>query len=157
MILSDPAFPALLDRLLGDYDRVIVDSAPVNAVSDTLLLAKHFNAVCLVVRSGKTPRAAVERAVRLLGQSGANTIGTILNRLSRGYGADYYYYYYGDRCRRAQLMGKRVLALSRCSADVPIVGSAGCGGDVFIARRGDRKMEGGGPSTPSNPTTTSIE
>jgi polysaccharide biosynthesis transport protein len=106
MILSDPAFPALLDRLLGDYDRVIVDSAPVNAVSDTLLLAKHFNAVCLVVRSGKTPRAAVERAVRLLGQSGANTIGTILNRLSRGYGADYYYYYYGDEYAKGATYGK---------------------------------------------------
>jgi polysaccharide biosynthesis transport protein len=96
MLLSDPAFPALLGRLLSDYDRVIVDSAPVNAVSDALLLARHFHGVCLVVRSGKTPRAAVERAVRLLGQSSANIVGTILNRLPRGYGADYYYYYYGD-------------------------------------------------------------
>ena len=99
MLLSDSAFSALLDRLLSDYDRVIVDSAPVNAVSDTLLLARHFNAVCLVVRIGKTQRATVERAVRPLEQSGANIVGTILNRLPRGYGADYYYYYYKTSIR----------------------------------------------------------
>jgi polysaccharide biosynthesis transport protein len=96
MVLSSPAFPALITRLLNDYDRVIVDSAPINAVSDTLLLAKYFNGVCLVIRNGKTPRPAVERAARLLEQSGANVVGTILNRLPRGHGAGYYYYYYGD-------------------------------------------------------------
>ena len=106
MLLSDSAFSALLDRLLSDYDRVIVDSAPVNAVSDTLLLARHFNAVCLVVRIGKTQRATVERAVRLLEQSGANIVGTILNRLPRGYGADYYYYYYGDEYAKGATYGK---------------------------------------------------
>jgi succinoglycan biosynthesis transport protein ExoP len=105
MVLSDPAFPALIERLLSDYDRVIVDSAPVNAVSDTLLLAKYFNGVCLVVRNGKTPRSAVERAVRLLEQSGANIVGTILNRLPRGYGAGYYFYYYGDEYAKGAAYG----------------------------------------------------
>ena len=96
MLLSNPTFQALIERLLNDYDRVIVDSAPVNIVSDTLLMAKYFSGVCLVVRNGKTPRPAAERAVRLLEQSSANIVGTILNRLPRGYGAGYYYYYYGD-------------------------------------------------------------
>ena len=101
MLLSDPAFSALIERLLSDYDRVVVDTAPVNAVSDTLLLARHFNAVCLVVQSGKTPRAAVERAVRSLEQSGANIVGTILNRVRKGYGAEFYYYYYGSDYKKA--------------------------------------------------------
>ena len=101
MVLAGAAFSALIERLLGDYDRVIVDSAPVNAVSDTLLLAKYFNGVCLVVETGKTPRTAVERAVRLLEQSGANIIGTILNRVQNGYGAEFYYYYYGSEHTKA--------------------------------------------------------
>ena len=96
MVLSSPTLPALIKRLLNDYDRVIVDSAPVNMVSDTLLMAKYFSGVCLVVRNGKTPRPAAERAVWLLEQSSANIVGTILNRLPRGHGAGYYYYYYGD-------------------------------------------------------------
>lgn len=105
MVLSSPAFPALIKHLLNDYDRVIVDSAPINAVSDTLLLAKYFNGVCLVIRNGKTPRPAVERAARLLEQSGANVVGTILNRLPRGHGADYYYYYYGDEYAKGAAYG----------------------------------------------------
>jgi len=105
MLLSSMTFPTLIERLLSDYDRVIVDSAPVNAVSDTLLLAKYFNGVCLVVRTGKTPRHVVERAVRLLEQSGANIVGTVLNRLPRGYGAGYYYYYYGDEYAKGAAYG----------------------------------------------------
>jgi polysaccharide biosynthesis transport protein len=106
MLLSGAAFPALIERLLKEYDRVIVDSAPVNAVGDTLLIAKHFNGVFLVIRSCKTPRAAVERAVRLLVQSGASVVGTVLNRLPRGYGAGYYYYYYGDEYAKAADYGR---------------------------------------------------
>ena len=105
MLLSNEAFPTLIKRLLSNYDRVIVDSAPVNAVGDTLLIAKHFNGVCLVVQTGKTPRHAVERAARLLEQSGANIVGTILNRLPRGYGAGYYYYYYGDEYAKGAAYG----------------------------------------------------
>jgi Mrp family chromosome partitioning ATPase len=96
MVLSSPTLPALIKLLLNDYDRVIVDSAPVNMVSDTLLMAKYFSGVCLVVRNGKTPRPAAERAVWLLEQSSANIVGTILNRLPRGHGAGYYFYYFGD-------------------------------------------------------------
>ena len=96
MLLSNAAFPALIKHLLDDYDRIIVDSAPVNAVSDTLLVAKHFHGVCLVARTGKTPRHAVERAVQLLEQTGAIVVGTVLNRLPKGYGAGYNYHYYGD-------------------------------------------------------------
>ena len=105
MLLSNEAFPRLIDCLLRDYDRVIVDSAPVNAVGDTLLIAKYLNGVSLVVQTGKTPRHAVERAVRLLEQSGANIVGTILNRLPRGFGAGYYYYYYGDEYAKGAAYG----------------------------------------------------
>jgi polysaccharide biosynthesis transport protein len=91
--------------LLKDFDRVIVDSAPVNAVSDTLLIAKHCHGVCLVVRSGKTPRAAVQRGLRLLEQAGANVVGTVLNRLPKGRGAGYYYYYYGDEYAKGAAYG----------------------------------------------------
>ena len=123
MVLSSPTLPALIKRLLNDYDRVIVDSAPVNIVSDTLLMAKYFSGVCLVVRNRKTPRPAAERAVRLLEQSSANIVGTILNRLPRGHGAGYYYYYYEDQyAKRLGLWGSgsmisfhsRLRILRRC-------------------------------------------
>ena len=105
LVFSRPDFPDVIAGLLKDFDRVIVDSAPVNAVSDTLLIAKHFHGVCLVVRSGKTPRAAVQRGLRLLEQAGANVVGTVLNRLPKGRGAGYYYYYYGDEYAKSATYG----------------------------------------------------
>jgi capsular exopolysaccharide synthesis family protein len=61
------------------FDRVIIDSAPVNAVSDSLLLAKEAEAVCLVVRYGHTSRHAAARAVEKLRDAEANLRGYVLN------------------------------------------------------------------------------
>ena len=82
------------------FDRVVIDSAPILAVSDTLLMTPHAQTLCIVVRSGKTPRQAVRRAITLLAKSGIRPAGLILNRLRRSRGVGYYYYYashgYGD-------------------------------------------------------------
>jgi Mrp family chromosome partitioning ATPase len=75
---------------------VVVDSAPVNAVSDSLALAPIAHAVCLVLRFGKTPRRAIIRAISLLQKAGARMAGLVMNRMPTSRGAAYYYYYYGD-------------------------------------------------------------
>jgi len=61
------------------YDRIVVDSAPVTMVSDTLSFARLFPLVCLVVRSGKTPKEDARRAVELLRRTGAELAGVVLN------------------------------------------------------------------------------
>jgi succinoglycan biosynthesis transport protein ExoP len=75
------------------FDRVVIDSAPLLAVSDTLLMARHAQTVCLVLRAGKTPRSAVQRAISLLVSSGTPPAGVVLNRLPHSGGAGHYYYY----------------------------------------------------------------
>jgi Mrp family chromosome partitioning ATPase len=83
------------------FDRVVVDSAPIHAVSDTLLLMNKIQTVCLVIRAGKTPRKAVARAVEQIYKTEAPLAGVILNRqrrrkLAGGYYDPYYTYsYYG--------------------------------------------------------------
>lgn len=61
------------------YDKIVVDSAPVTVVSDTLSFARLFPFVCLVVRSGKTPKGASQRALELLKRSSAKVSGIVLN------------------------------------------------------------------------------
>ncbi|MFA7342744.1 MAG: polysaccharide biosynthesis tyrosine autokinase [Terrimicrobiaceae bacterium] len=61
------------------YDKIVVDSAPVGIVSDTLSFARLFPFVCLVIRSGKTPKAAAKRAQELLKRSAARLSGVVLN------------------------------------------------------------------------------
>ena len=44
------SFEQLMRQAVGKFDRIVVDSAPVNLVSDTLLYARHVQSVCLVIQ-----------------------------------------------------------------------------------------------------------
>src|SRR5437899_5763648 len=92
-ILAGPFFGRLIAEAATLYDRVVIDSAPILAVSDTLLMTPHVQTLCIVVRAGKTPRQAVRRALSLLAKSGIRPAGLVLNRLRRSRGVGYYYYY----------------------------------------------------------------
>jgi succinoglycan biosynthesis transport protein ExoP len=91
--LSGPRFAELLAEASRLYDRVVIDSAPVLAVSDTLLMTPFVQTVCMVLLARKTPRNAVRRAIGLLASAGGRPVGLVLNRLPTGRGAGYYYYY----------------------------------------------------------------
>ena len=102
-LLSGPSFARLVAEASDLFDRVVIDSAPVLAVSDTLLMAplvqtvcvvvRANKTVCIVVRAAKTPRPAVRRAITLLAKSGIRPAGLVLNRLRRSRGVGYYYHY----------------------------------------------------------------
>jgi succinoglycan biosynthesis transport protein ExoP len=92
-ILSGPSFGQLLAEATRLFDRIVIDSAPVLAVSDTLLITAHVQTCCVVLRARKTPRPAVRRAIALLVNSGIRPAGLVLNRLPRSRGVGYYYYY----------------------------------------------------------------
>ncbi|HVF70749.1 MAG TPA: GNVR domain-containing protein [Chthoniobacterales bacterium] len=92
-LLSGQSFAELVAEASTMFDRVVIDSAPVLAVSDTLLMTPYVQTVCMVVRAGRTARNAVQRAILLLGGTGSRPAGVILNRLPRNRGTDYYYYY----------------------------------------------------------------
>jgi uncharacterized protein involved in exopolysaccharide biosynthesis/Mrp family chromosome partitioning ATPase len=92
-LLSGQSFAELVTEASKEFDRVVIDSAPVLAVSDTLLMTPFVQTVCMVVRARRTARNAVQRAILLLGGTGSRPAGVILNRLPRNRGTDYYYYY----------------------------------------------------------------
>ena len=92
-LLSGPSFGRLVAEAVRLFDRVVIDSAPILAVSDTLLMTPLVQTVCVVVHSGKTQRNAVQRALGMLTGAGGRPAGIILNRLPRRRGAGYYYYY----------------------------------------------------------------
>ena len=92
-ILAGPFFGRLIAEAATLFDRIVIDSAPILAVSDTLLMTPHVQTLCIVVRAAKTPRQAVRRALSLLAKSGIRPAGLVLNRLRRSRGVGYYYYY----------------------------------------------------------------
>jgi polysaccharide biosynthesis transport protein len=84
-------------RLAMDgFDRVVIDTAPLVAVSDTLRIAPHVPTICLVVHAGKTPRRLARRALKVLAEVAHRSVsGLILNKINtRAAGAQYHYYYY---------------------------------------------------------------
>ena len=85
----------IMSELLGKYDRIVVDSAPLLAVSDTLLIAPHVDLCTLVVRAFGTPRKMVARAIKSLEETKTEPAGIILNFLPSGRGGYYAYYYSG--------------------------------------------------------------
>jgi len=94
-LLVGPRVGELLEEAAGKYNWVVIDTAPVHAVSDTMLLVKHAAAVCFVIHSGKTPARVVKRAVSLLENAGAKPAGLVMNHISQR-SHSYYYNYYGD-------------------------------------------------------------
>ncbi len=97
-LLTPAACTALMEEALRRFERVVVDSAPIFGVSDTLLLVNHIDSVCLVVRVRKTPKMIAIRAIKVLERAGAPLSGVILNAVPRtrrsAYGDPYYDYGY---------------------------------------------------------------
>ena len=82
-IFNDPSFDELLDELNEKYDYILIDTPPVNLISDSLVIAQKCAGIVLVVRSGFTTRDMLRRAVASVKQLDINVLGVILN------GSDY--------------------------------------------------------------------
>jgi capsular exopolysaccharide synthesis family protein len=90
-------------QLADNFDVVLIDSPPLIAVSDALVLSGYADGVLLVLAVGESQHADVERAVELLHQVHAKAIGVVLNKTVRrsGRATDAGYRYgYGARSRR---------------------------------------------------------
>ena len=139
-LIGNSNIPTLIKSILKEFDRVVIDSAPIHAVSDTLLIAKHVNAVCLVVHSGKTPVKVVQRAIQKLTDAAARPAGFILNRLPQNSGG-YYYHYSGGT------YGDKVYGGPDAYASAP----------TSTGRSEKRKRSSGAEETPTKPAAPQTE
>jgi capsular exopolysaccharide synthesis family protein len=92
-LLAHAQFDEIVQKLKEQYDRIVIDSSPVLAVRDPLLLAKSVDACCLIVRAGRSPSKASVQAVRLLAEAETPASGIVLNSVRHGNSAYYAYAY----------------------------------------------------------------
>ena len=92
-LFSTVAFDKMLEELEKRYDFVILDTPPINVVSDTLIIAQKCSALVMVVRAGVTKYEAFEYAYDSLKVLGIELDGVIVN----GSGGKNSYYYKGVR------------------------------------------------------------
>jgi polysaccharide biosynthesis transport protein len=108
-LLARDGLSSVIQEALKTYDRVVVDSAPIHAVSDTLMMLKNVQTVCLVVRASHTSNRFAQRCVQLLQAAGAPLSGVVMNRMPthRGPGYGYYEYRYQGKFSKKGVYGSK--------------------------------------------------
>jgi capsular exopolysaccharide synthesis family protein len=103
-LLGSSRMENLIQALVREYEMVILDTPPVLAVSDALLLARRAEATIYLVRWGKTRRELVQRGLKQLVGAGAPMIGLALTYVDLRKQAAYEYAdsapYYGKAYRK---------------------------------------------------------
>ncbi len=89
--IASPRFAALIKDIARDHDLIILDSPPVFAVSDPLVVAKVADATLLVVEARATPKPAVDQVVKALQAANAPLVGAVLNKTNLSSGGRYSY------------------------------------------------------------------
>ncbi|MBI0446548.1 polysaccharide biosynthesis tyrosine autokinase [Deinococcus sp. DB0503] len=81
-LLNRPDLGDLLRRWGQAYDVVLIDSPPLLALADGLVIGKYVDGVLLVTEEGKTSLQAVRQALRRAGGAGVPILGFILNKVA---------------------------------------------------------------------------
>ena len=95
-LLMNERFGKLIEEVALDYDYVVVDTAPLMVVTDTLLLTKYSNHLLYVVRAGSTEKKVLEFPMKLKEEGKINGLAFIVNGVKDsdlGYGGKYGYGY----------------------------------------------------------------
>ena len=95
-LLGSHRMRTILSRISGSASLVIIDSPPLQAVTDAVLLSSFTDGTLLVVDAGRTHRGAVRHGREALAQAGSRVLGVALNRLKARSGGRYQYDYYGS-------------------------------------------------------------
>jgi polysaccharide biosynthesis transport protein len=93
-LLGSAQMNALFARFRKGFDYVVIDTPPVNAVTDASVLAANADAAILVVDTNKATYPAVQHAKQALERVGAKVLGTVMNKMKAS-GGTYYYSNYG--------------------------------------------------------------
>ncbi|MGA1826080.1 MAG: polysaccharide biosynthesis tyrosine autokinase [bacterium] len=94
-LLSSRRMKAVMNIVKKKFDYIIIDSPPVNSVTDTSILISLVDGVIHVIAAGRTNRHSVMKADQHLKSIGAKIYGVALNRLN--FKEDGYYYYYSNK------------------------------------------------------------
>ena len=112
-ILDSLRMASVVEEATEFYDFVIIDTPPLTAVADALVIAKFVDGMLMVVRPEEVESGAVRAAKSALEQSRVNVLGMVVNGVSGGssYGGNYYsrgYYEENTNEKDEKLPGIRV-------------------------------------------------
>lgn len=95
-LLSTAQFATMLNQLSEQYDHILIDTPPILAVTDGIIISQHAGVNLVIARYAKTQMKELELTINRFEQAGMKVNGIILNdiqRSSAGYGYGYNYSY----------------------------------------------------------------
>jgi capsular exopolysaccharide synthesis family protein len=106
-LLMSQRFQIVLAELAKRFDRVILDSPPLQLVTDAVVLSKQADGVIMVVHADKTLREDAKRAARQIRHVGGTIFGTVVNAIDDSRSTYYYgkygaYYSYSEKSPEPQ-------------------------------------------------------
>lgn len=90
-LLGSEKMKTLMDELKNDYDIIILDSPPVSAVADALVLTNITDKIIIVCAYNKTPIDLLSDTKKSLESVHDKIAGVVINKLKREKGSKYYY------------------------------------------------------------------
>jgi capsular exopolysaccharide synthesis family protein len=99
-LMSTQALSGFLEGLRHTYDWIVLDSPPVSAVVEPLILAPLSDGVVVVAAAETVTYKAALLTLERIDETGARILGVVLNRAQTARHAYYYRYYYGQRSSR---------------------------------------------------------
>lgn len=95
-LLGSKRMEEVLDKLKTKFDIIIMDSPPIIAVTDPIVLGQKADGIIMVIRSNMTIRGVAERAKGNVEYAKIKILGSVLNdvNVKWAYGSYRYYYYY---------------------------------------------------------------
>ena len=95
-LLSSDRFKSLIEQFSKKYDYIIIDTPPVNVVSDAMVLKDSISGILLVLKYSSTTFEALSGSMKQMELVKANILGFVLNEIDYSRSSRYSYYkYYG--------------------------------------------------------------
>lgn len=95
-LLGSARMNSLLSQWREEYEHIVIDTPPVLAVTDPVILAHWADAVLLVARSGKTSGRSLKRSCDVLANATGKIVGVVMNDFNLKSSAYYDYYGYSQ-------------------------------------------------------------
>lgn len=87
----------LIEKLKLDYDRIIIDTPPMTAVTDASIIGSFCSGMILVIKAKETETSVVKNVIKDLEDNGVKIIGSVLTRVSKKDHRYMNYYYYSSK------------------------------------------------------------
>ena len=108
-ILNNNKFEQMLLGLRDNYDKIIIDSPPLAAVSDSLNILPLVDAVIYVIKYDAVKKTLANSCIRRLWESKTPVLGAVLNNVSLGLSSYYYSQYSANKKYSAYYMQESYL------------------------------------------------